>query len=88
MDFFLLVFVLLGLRLALRKLTLLQKNGRGWRDTLKHTRQSALKCVKVHFASAKLNTLHTEALFKVCVYVCVFKQGREKSTLPSLGEIM
>ncbi len=46
------------------------------------------RTLKVHFASAKLNVLYTKALFEACVCVCVFKRGREKSTLPSLGEIM
>lgn len=34
--------------------------------------------VKVHFASAKLNTLYTEALFKVCMCLCVQARRREE----------
>lgn len=58
-----------------------ESNGIRWTETLVYIWQ-------VHFASAKLNTLYAKALFKVCVYDCVSKRSRKKSTLLSLGEIM
>lgn len=62
--FFSLLIYFLGQLLdsaAIKKTALLGKKTAEGRDTFEHTN------AKVHFASAKLNTLSTEVIFKVCV---------------------
>ena len=60
-------------QLAAKRLFFLDKTSEdGQTDTLEDTH------VKVHFAPAKLNTLFAEALFKVCMCLCVQVKQREE----------